>query len=64
MALITGLQPSDFLRTLMRKALVSFPNVMARAQKHMDFEDMFGARLHTVPLYQQRQKRDCDIDRP
>lgn len=62
MALITGLQPSDFLKTLMHKAPASFTDAMARANKHMDFQDIFAAHLHMMAHNQLREKRDLDID--
>ena len=52
MALITALQPSDFLKTLLRKASTNFADAMTKAQKHMNFEDMFAARLDPAPLDQ------------
>ncbi|KAB1222801.1 hypothetical protein CJ030_MR2G022292 [Morella rubra] len=43
------LSMNDFLKTLMRKALTNFEGATIKAQKHMDFKDMFAARLHSTP---------------
>lgn len=64
MALTTGLQPDDFLKCFIRKALTSFGDVMTKAQKHMDCEDIFCTWVNPVPPEQDRdEKRDGELDR-
>lgn len=60
MALNKGLQPSNFLKYTMRKTPTNFVEAKTKAQKHIDFEDMFAARLHSTPL---EEGRDHDVDR-
>lgn len=45
MALINELQPRDLLKYLIKKAPSSFGEVLDKAHKHMDCEDIFLARV-------------------
>lgn len=45
MTLINGLQLEDFLKYLIRKASSSFGEVLDKAWKHLDYEDIFCARV-------------------